>query len=78
MLKRDGLLRGQLTPKEQMQLISGTDNIQQAVEGAIHVQVLLILLHAFKGFDINCRDLRFSREKNPPKPPFTPILNPKI
>jgi len=37
-LKRDGLLRGNLTPKQQMQLISGTDNIQQAVEGAIHVQ----------------------------------------
>lgn len=40
-LKRDGLLRGNLTPKQQMQLISGTDNIQQAVEGAIHVQVFI-------------------------------------
>jgi len=37
-LKRDGLLRGNLSPQEQMELISGTDELAQAVTGSIHIQ----------------------------------------
>lgn len=37
-LENDGLLRGNLTPAQQFALISGTNSIQQAVEGAIYIQ----------------------------------------
>merc|ERR550519_2636758 len=37
-LTESGLLRGKLTAKEQLGLISGTDQIQNAVRDAIHVQ----------------------------------------
>merc|ERR1712110_1064043 len=37
-LKSDGLLRGTLSPDEQMALISGTDDLKIAVQNAIHIQ----------------------------------------
>ena len=46
-LKSDGLLRGSLSPQEQMELITGTDQLAEAVKDAIHIQVRFIL--AFQG-----------------------------
>ena len=54
-LKSDGLLRGSLSPQEQMELITGTDQLAEAVKDAIHIQVRFLL--AFQGIQC-CQDVQ--------------------